>query len=126
MDEKNSKNPLLALTVATILFAAMGVMVYTQAPYKGIRPSVPEIREPSEKVRARLWQDPFQAVLDYEKAQPASQKPALAKTAPGPQSSPFPCISITKSPEPGKKVAGGNQLEKRSNRIGSHGLRGAV
>ena len=97
MDEKNSKNPLLAFTVATILFAAMGVMVYTQAPYKGIRPSVPEIREPSEKVKARLWQDPFQAVLDYEKAQPAGQKPDLAKSAPGPQGSPFPCISITKS-----------------------------
>ena len=57
MDEKNGKNPFIALTLATILFAAMGVMVYTQAPYKGKRPSVPEIREPSEKVKARLWQD---------------------------------------------------------------------
>ena len=126
MDEKNGKNPFLALTVATMLFAAMGVMVYTQAPYKGIRPSVPEIWEPSGKVKARLWQDPFQAVLDYDKAKPADKKPDLAKPAPGPQGAPFPCISITKPAEPGKKVAGRNQLEKRSNRIGSHGLRGAV
>jgi hypothetical protein len=75
MDEKNGKNPLLALTVATVLFAALGVIVYTPAPYKGTRPSVPEILQPSAKVRARLWQDPFQAVLDQEKANKADKKP---------------------------------------------------
>ena len=65
MDQKNGKSPLLALTVATMLFAALGVVVYTQAPYKGIRPSVEEIPEAQQKIRARLWQDPFQAVLDF-------------------------------------------------------------
>jgi hypothetical protein len=104
MDDKNGKSPLLALTVATMLFAAMGVIVYTQAPYKGIRPSIPEIREPSEKVRARLWQDPFQAVLDHDKAKPAGKKPDSSKNAPAPQSSPVPCISITKSPSLEKKL----------------------
>ena len=79
MDEKNGKNPLLALTVATVLFAALGVIVFTQAPFKGVRPSVPEIKEPSEKIRARLWQDPFQAVLDHVKAIKAKGKQEKVK-----------------------------------------------
>lgn len=75
MDEKNGKNPLLAITVATVLFAALGVVYYIQTPYKGERPSVPEIHEPSEMIRARLWQDPFQAVLDHVKAkEPLGEK----------------------------------------------------
>lgn len=68
MDEKNSKNPFLALSVATVLFASLGVIVYTQAPFKKTRPAVQEMAEPAEKIRARLWQDPFQAVLDGVKA----------------------------------------------------------
>jgi hypothetical protein len=67
MDDKNGKNPFLALTAATMLFAALGVMVYTQAPFKPARPPVPPLHEPTEQIRARLWQDPFQAVLDQEK-----------------------------------------------------------
>jgi hypothetical protein len=104
MDEKNGKNPLLALTVATVLFAALGVIVYNPAPYKGIRPSVPVIQEPSEKIRARLWQDPFQAVLDQEKTSQADKKPDQTKPAPGAKSSVAPCISITKSPGLEKKL----------------------
>ena len=73
MDEKNGKNSFLALTVATLLFAALGVIVYTQAPFKGTRPSVPSTPESSEKIRARLWQDPFQAVLDGVKVRKAGQ-----------------------------------------------------
>ena len=37
--------------------------IFTQ-PFKGTRPFVPELRESYEKVNARLWQDPFRAVLD--------------------------------------------------------------
>ena len=76
MEEKNGKNPIVALTVATVVFAALGVIVYTQAPYKGVRPSVPEIQEPTEKIRARLWQDPFQAILDHVKARKTQEKQA--------------------------------------------------
>ena len=83
MDQKNGKSPLLALTVATMLFAALGVVVYTQAPYKGIRPSVEEIPEAQQKIRARLWQDPFQAVLDYETKIQAGVKPDTAEDKPG-------------------------------------------
>jgi hypothetical protein len=83
MDEKNGKNPLLALTVATMLFAALGVVWYKQAPYKDIRPSVQEIPEATQKIRARLWQDPFQAVMDYEAKLPAGTKPSTAQEKPG-------------------------------------------
>jgi hypothetical protein len=67
MDDKNGKNPFLALTAATMVLAALGVMWYTQTPFKGARPPVPPLYEPTEQIRARLWQDPFQAVLDQEK-----------------------------------------------------------
>jgi len=82
MDNQSGKSPLLALTVATMLFAALGVVMYTQAPYKGIRPSVQDSPEAPQKIRARLWQDPFQAVLDYETKRLAGSKPVTALHVP--------------------------------------------
>ncbi len=127
MDEKNGKNPLLALTVATVLFAALGIMVYNPVPYKGIRPPVPEVQEPSEKVRARLWQDPFQAVLDHEKAKEAKRKQdqgrgkneatqdkqAKSKGVAGQdrKDSRDSCLSITKPPGLERKLA--EEINKR-------------
>jgi hypothetical protein len=82
VDEKNGKNPFLALTIATVLFATLGVIVYTQAPFQGTRPSVPEIQEPSAKIRARLWQDPFQAVLDHAKSGEVTNQGDRSKSQP--------------------------------------------
>lgn len=74
MDDRNGKNPYLAISVALALFATLGVIVVTQVPFKGERPSVPAVHERSEKIRARLWQDPFQAVLDHVKEREESGK----------------------------------------------------
>jgi hypothetical protein len=75
MDNKNGKNPLMAISAMMALFTALGIIVYTKAPLKGVRPSIPEIQERSQKIRARLWQDPFQAVLDQAKTKDGA-KPA--------------------------------------------------
>jgi hypothetical protein len=68
MSEEKGQGPLFPLSGVIVLLAALGVITFTSVPFKGSRPSVPEVREPSEKVRARLWQDPFLAVLDHAKA----------------------------------------------------------
>lgn len=73
MDLENGRSPLLAISTLVVLFTALGVMVYTQVPLKGIRPSVPKISEPSQRVRARLWEDPFLAVMTHVKAKGRAQ-----------------------------------------------------
>jgi hypothetical protein len=77
MDDKNGKNPLKAISAIMVLFTALGVIVYIKAPLKGVRPSMPEIHERSQKVRARLWQDPFQAVLDQAKTKDGAKPSGL-------------------------------------------------
>ena len=69
MGEEKYKDPLMAVSAIIIALVAMGVVIFTKVPLKGLRP-VTELREPSEQVRARLWQDPFTAVLDYIRSQP--------------------------------------------------------
>jgi hypothetical protein len=64
-DDKN-KGPLLPISGVLIILAALGVTMFTQ-PLKGTRPSVPELRESYKKINARLWQDPFRAVMDSVK-----------------------------------------------------------
>lgn len=66
MDDQERKSPVLPITGVAVLLAALGVVAFTQSPFKGTRPSVGEV-SPDEKVRARLWQDPFQAVLDDQR-----------------------------------------------------------
>ncbi len=77
MDDKNGKNPLMAISAMIALFTALGVIVYIQAPLKGVRPSIPEIQERSQKIRARLWQDPFQAVLEQAKIKDGARSAGL-------------------------------------------------
>ena len=67
-DDKN-KGPLFPISAVVIILAALGITMFTQ-PFKGTRPFVPEVRESYEKVNARLWQDPFRAVLDSAKRPP--------------------------------------------------------
>jgi ABC-type transport system involved in multi-copper enzyme maturation permease subunit len=66
MGDDKSKSSLLPISGVLIILAALGVTIFTQ-PFKGTRPFVPELRESYEKVNARLWQDPFRAVLDSVK-----------------------------------------------------------
>ena len=64
-DDKN-KGPLLPISGVLLILAALGVTMFVP-PFKGTRPSVPELRESYEKINARLWQDPFRAVMDSVK-----------------------------------------------------------
>jgi hypothetical protein len=66
MDDDQNKSSLLPISGVLIILAALGVTIFTQ-PFKGSRPFVPELHESYEKVNARLWQDPFRAVLDSVK-----------------------------------------------------------
>ncbi|MHB8069389.1 MAG: hypothetical protein ACYDIC_15975 [Desulfobaccales bacterium] len=69
MDEQKPKDQLLSIPGVVALVLALGVILYSMAPLKGTRPPIPEVREElSPKVRTRLWQDPFRAVLDDAKA----------------------------------------------------------
>ena len=61
-DDKN-RTPLIPISGVLVILAALGVTIFTQ-PFKGARPPAPDYRECHTKVNARLWQDPFQAVLD--------------------------------------------------------------
>lgn len=63
MANDQTKSSLLPISGVLIILAALGVTMFMQ-PLKGARPPVPELRESYEKVSARLWQDPFRAILD--------------------------------------------------------------
>ena len=69
MAENKYGDPFVAISAALIALAALGVVIYYKVPLKGLRP-VMRMAEPSEQVQARLWQDPFTAVLDYVHSQP--------------------------------------------------------
>ncbi len=58
MDDRNGKNPYLAISVALALFATLGVIVVTQVPFKGERPSVPAVHELRLPAQRRPGVDP--------------------------------------------------------------------
>ena len=63
MADDKEKSPLMPVSVVAVILAALGVTLFVQ-PFKGSRPPVSEYLESYRKINARLWQDPFQAVLD--------------------------------------------------------------
>ena len=73
MGENKYGDPFMAISAAIVALTALGVIVYNKVPLKGLRPVI-EGREASEQVQARLWQDPFTAVLDYVHSQPKGTK----------------------------------------------------
>jgi hypothetical protein len=77
MEDPNRTNPVLAFTALLAILATLGVVGYTPAPFKGSRPTVPDTPCSPEEIRARLWQDPFQAVLDHVKPRDSRKKSAL-------------------------------------------------
>jgi hypothetical protein len=64
---ENRESPILPISGIIALIAFLGVIIYTQVPLKGKRPDALEVKEQPEKVRARLWQDPFLAVMEHGK-----------------------------------------------------------
>jgi hypothetical protein len=64
----DNKGPLFSISGLAVLLAAIGVIIFTQSPFVGNRPGAPEHFEYSQKAKARLWQDPFTAVLVHHKA----------------------------------------------------------
>ncbi|MDD5169665.1 MAG: hypothetical protein PHN75_12665, partial [Syntrophales bacterium] len=75
MADDKDKSPLVSISGVLLVLAAFGATFFIQ-PFKGERPSVPEIRESYEKINARLWQDPFRAILDSPKENTAEPKAA--------------------------------------------------
>jgi hypothetical protein len=69
MADDKYKDPFMAISTVVIVLAALGVTFFAKGPLKVLRP-VSELREPVEQVRARLWQDPFSAVIEYSQSQP--------------------------------------------------------
>ena len=62
------KDRFIPITGLLLMFAILGVIIFTKTPFEGSRPPAPEIYEPYEKIKARLWQDPFLAILSETKA----------------------------------------------------------
>jgi len=66
MNDDKNKGSLFPISGVVIILAALGVTMFGQ-PFKSSRPFVSEHRESYEQVSARLWQDPFHAILDSVK-----------------------------------------------------------
>ncbi len=81
MADDKYKDPFMAISTVVIVLAALGVTIFSKGPLKVLRP-VSAVREPAEQVRARLWQDPFSAIIEYHQSQP--------KEIPGPKAEFFP------------------------------------
>jgi hypothetical protein len=64
MSEDSAKSRLLPLSGLLMLFAVLGVIFYQNVPFEGSRPPAPDISEQQQRVKARLWQDPFLAVIN--------------------------------------------------------------
>ncbi len=64
----NDNRSMLPFSGLAIFLAAMGISFFVQAPYKSFRPTETKVYDPLQKVPARLWQDPFRAVIDHTKA----------------------------------------------------------
>ncbi|MEN6623190.1 MAG: hypothetical protein ABFD50_16785 [Smithella sp.] len=68
MNFGKDSGPLIPISGIVALLAFIGFSFYSQTPLTSTRPHSAEIQfEPYEKVTARLWQDPFSAVLEHLK-----------------------------------------------------------
>lgn len=71
-EEKKEGASGLPIAGVLIMLAALGFIAIRELPLRGSRPEEPRVQEyrPTEKVRARLWEDPFAAVMRHrEKAE---------------------------------------------------------
>lgn len=65
MGDEKDRGPLFTFSGLVIILAALGVTFFTQSPFRGARPYVQDVRDPIARVDARLWQDPFMAVIGH-------------------------------------------------------------
>ena len=49
MSEDKGRGPLLPISGLAIFLAALGLSVFNPTPFKGLRPSVNELREPNDR-----------------------------------------------------------------------------
>ena len=77
MGEAKSSGSLMPISSLIVLLAAIGFVFNPQSPLKSTRPYSTELQqERYEHVRARLWQDPFCAVLEHAKSSDGSTQAA--------------------------------------------------
>ena len=79
-DEKGPGSP-LPVSALILALAALGIWGLPKAPLKSDRPALTRLHkaDPREEVRARLWEDPFEAVLKevQEKEFPRNPEPKV-------------------------------------------------
>jgi hypothetical protein len=67
-EKKSSDSPIIALT--SIVVALAGVLAHQLNPLDSPRPAIPDSKSaqyfPIQDINARLWQDPFNAILQHE------------------------------------------------------------
>ena len=62
---EDDKKRVLPISGLLLVLATLGFFHFAEIPFVGPRPQVSEIHDPTEMTKARLWQDPFRAVMDY-------------------------------------------------------------
>lgn len=62
---ENDKKSIFPLSGILLILAALGFLQFTEIPFVGSRPEISEIHQPTKKTKARLWQEPFRAVLEF-------------------------------------------------------------
>ncbi|HLZ19333.1 MAG TPA: hypothetical protein VKO67_06955 [Smithellaceae bacterium] len=68
MSNGRNSGPIIPITGIIALLTIVGISYYSQTPFRGTRPYSSEIQyERYREVTARLWQDPFSAVLAHLK-----------------------------------------------------------
>lgn len=70
----SDQSSLLPISGVLALLAIFGVAIFSQQPLKGIRPGIGKIGGTTGKVAARLWQDPFRAVMDTKPSAQQAEK----------------------------------------------------
>lgn len=111
MNEPNRRDAMLPVSGIVFMVAALGVIIFTQVPLIGTRP--PEdvkLYEVSEGVRARLWQDPFLAVVDHVEE--------LQKVAAEGKALPGAAAVIETGPAPHTYAALGEDIRQRQEQQG--------
>jgi len=80
MDDNKSSSQFPLPGIALVL-VALGFFVFSENPFNPTRPdATSEFTSSAEDVRARLWQDPFEAVAEHKKSRHQARLPEVSKT----------------------------------------------
>ncbi|GFO54905.1 hypothetical protein GMSM_19120 [Geomonas sp. Red276] len=76
MSDDGSRNRILPFSGLILALAALSVMFFTRTPFQETRPEAPQLFDANPEIEARLWEDPFLAVLrGRESPQRAPERP---------------------------------------------------